>query len=553
MKVQTSPLLLPIAILFSLYDMTNGLTSDTQCLDTEDLLEISYKVPNAYIDAETVTISVTTSIPTQNNETTYEYSYHSNDTFSFQSCITKESMCANVKVFGPPKDSYKIAWNGQVLDKTGPELEWDWFGIKNYLTATEFGDNCVPQCHNDEGLFEIQYRTTNYWSTNEPYLVEDQKGNKIISYEKERLLGKYLHIERHCLPKNECYKFIMGDGYAMGTARRHNEHASISFDGKVLFESKSWFYESFDFGGGCPSTSFCDPENDSMLELFVSLKDSSSRRLSWKWMIHKKSGSEILRNMTWPTNGIERLHHEKLCVPKGSCLSFSLISPTNDADGTWAHYELSMDKTIYRKDNFWPDSVTSPSENPYVTYLGDCVEVKDSVCGSSPDKELLELNFHTYSIGSDPSFPHLPSSDTRSWKSWFIAGKEVIQDSNQGVVSSNDFFHDYELDSSYRVLQCISNEDCIDSLFVHEKADFAYYSIKLNGVLSTSDAVIVTSKQITSVASSYEVSLIDDGCELRSGIDEKLTCESSAGTTTTSSRVSFATLCAAFIGALVTL
>ena len=48
--------------------------------------------------------------------------YSSNKPFEHKVCISKENACVQVAVAGPPKDSFVVKWDGQLVD-LGQELK----------------------------------------------------------------------------------------------------------------------------------------------------------------------------------------------------------------------------------------------------------------------------------------------------------------------------------------------------------------------------------------------------------------------------------------------
>jgi len=293
-----------------------------------------------------------------------------------------------------------------------------------------------------------------------------------------------IYAKRMCLPKKDCYRLFMGDFFA-----EDSEHVSISFDGKTLFESRAWYYESIHFGDNCSSTGgVCDPNKESMVKFFMSTsKDNRRSPLFWELKRYDdNSGGRIIHSGTQADNLNNTLHYDEICIPKGSCTTFSLGSPEDDSTRfNSARYMLSMDGVTYRKSFYFPDTSLSVNQNLDITYLGDCLETSmaNSIC-SPEDETLVEVNFHTKQQGDDSSTRPFPSLDN-FWSVSKMGESGIIST----IVGGNDFIRDYEFDSSYRAIYCIPAKECLYSLTVIN-FDFETYSVKMNGELLTSDTTL---------------------------------------------------------------
>ncbi len=502
-----------------------------RCGSYETSLKIQYEVPPLEDQDYHVVELHVSSPPAQVDSYLIDETeeYPSNAPFVFEMCIKKKVKCLQITVVGPSKYFYNISWGGREMD-IGPELKDERFYYDSdshvqttYLTTAEYGDSCGPQCENaDEAVFEYQYiGATKYrsrlYKSIEPYRVEDQYGNEIIARdEKFRTHGpaftyEYLYVERKCLPKNDCYRFIMGDLYTAKSIG-DNEHVSVSFDGVTLFESRAWYFESFDFGNDCPGVRSCNAIKESSVEFtMVTWPSIEAAPISWELKkIHENSNADKTihgRDQFSDTN-VEALHHDRICVPKRACMAFYLYPPdsvTALSSYLVAEFKLSMDGIVYRKDSFNSDSNGTVD----ITYLGDCTNMVTSMCNITSET-LLELNFLTASTGSDAWNEDFPSNATGSW---FISETKDLQSddasrdpSSLSILDSDEFISDYELNSSYKVLRCIPKKECLYSysLFLHNDADFDDYSITLNGLQSFSDPVTIEHFQMTRLNNNCE-------------------------------------------------
>ncbi len=500
------------------------------CGTYETSLKVFYEVqPLKERDNDVVELQIRSPPSQDNHLINITEEYRSDSPFVFETCVYKKIRCLQISVVGPSKLFYNISWDGQEME-IGPELKnertyYDSDVQTMYLTAAEYGDGCGPQCESkDEAIFEYQYiggtryRSRLYKSI-EPYRVEDQYGDKIIARDVgyrthgPTLTYDYLYVERKCLPKNDCYRFIMGDFYTAKSIG-DNEHISVSFDGITLLESRAWYFESFDFGNGCPGVRSCNALKESTVEFsMVTWPSKEAAPIAWEVKeIHKNSEPETMhiRDQFSDTN-VQTLHHDRICVPKGSCIAFYLDLPNSNAMlSTYiAEFKLSMDGIIYRKDSLYLDSSGAID----TTYLGDCTNLVTSMCNITSES-LLELNFQTASIGSGAWNDNYPSNETGSW---YISQTKDLRSArdtsllldhpNNGlsILSSNEFIRDYKLNSSYKVIRCIPIEECLYSLYIHKEADIIDYSITLNGLKSFADPLVVNDFQMTHLDNNCEI------------------------------------------------
>ncbi len=384
---------------------------------------------------------------------------------SFETCLPRDTACGHIEVQGPPQSDYEVMWDGQIFEK-GPEVLGS--GNSNF-TAVEFGDGCVPACEADEGLYEAQYRRLGGFSGKldlEDCRVEDLSGNVITSYYDEKLPDtENLWVDRKCLPKNDCYRLIMSNEWRTYDKSSWGEHASISFNGETLFDENAWYYETFDFGNNCKPTD--SKLEESTIELFISDAPEGDFS-SWSWemlMYNKKGDPEIFQSGNSQSNPHSSLHYNKMMVPKNRCMTFSFKISDYNTTKELLQYELSFDGTVYRSGDIRDDHI--------VAHLGDCLEETESICAKK--ELLLEFDFQTTDTSSDErNSPYVPDMFKRG--SWGLKHE----------FSSQNTIRAYELDSSYRVIDCVSNRKCYYTFEIRENSDIEYYEVKVDGALLSS-------------------------------------------------------------------
>ena len=153
-----------------------------------------------------------------------------NELVDYTSCVSTDT-CYEITVSEIPHDNYAIYWNNNRIE-TDVENRQIYVGeYGDRITSTEVGMNCSPTCNNEgEGEEEVLFEYK-YWSNVgfEDYRIEDittdDKNNnndnqKVVlrcdSYEDEcqtSNLPDSLYIDRVCLKKDGCYRFIVGDNF----------------------------------------------------------------------------------------------------------------------------------------------------------------------------------------------------------------------------------------------------------------------------------------------------------------------------------------------------
>jgi len=190
------------------------------------------------------------------------------------------------------------------------------------------------------------------------YFVKDQNDNEIISgYAKNRNASLTdeqettagLYVKYMCLPKNDCYSLVMRDDGVTALGDR----VEVSFDNKPIFEDRNISFASVDFGDGCPGVRSCDLDKESTVQIFVSpIQDSRTRAVSWELTDRDATpGSRIIHTGEQSTNYVISLYYDEVCVPKQSCINFSLAEQQNDNKtlGFLGHYLVKMDDVAYQE------------------------------------------------------------------------------------------------------------------------------------------------------------------------------------------------------------
>lgn len=450
------------------------------CNDTEALLSVSYDVTqdiwdNLYAQNDTLRFSPRLTVRpsgTTGNSTIYEYiKYESfEDIVDFELCVPKVGSCLEVTVSKFPIDSYIISWDGRAVE-TGPDFSnWGQY----HITSTEVGDFCYPVCNENEALFELLQWTGSGYSGS--YRVEDNEGNKKVlgcDSNSNSCTPTYfkMYTDRACLPRYACYHFLIG-GHTQWTSSSWGDapYFSVSFDDELLTESESWLFKSVSFGEGCSPQ--CNHEYETKAEIFVyrTVTDCQTRNwpdLQWELTSNSAEGSEVIENGAIDACSNTPLFHRSLCVPKG-CASFFISSEPFDGFAPTT-LQLSMDDIVYRKTMLFLSNSLNQTTN-----MGNC-SVGD-LCDRSA-QALFELDLQA-----------ITEHDQLAFDYWAIDWNFGYSDPNRredgwrSLLQSSDYVNLYDLGSTYRTVECVSDEECVLDFNMTANAPVQHYTIKRNGV-----------------------------------------------------------------------
>jgi hypothetical protein len=305
--------------------------------------------------------------------------------------------------------------------------------------------------------------------------VEDQNGNIIIDAPFD-YHNSLLTRNRACVPRdNSCYTFLIGSHFQWEDGPSYN----LFYDGKLVRTNNSWLFDSAQFGDACQPR--CNQANESLVEFFLYDNDGSgkysSEEYEYEWdlkLVTDDSAVPATSGVAPIGPGKSPLYHKTMCVPKDSCSSFHISAPQNEHHLT---YSLAMDGTTYRKTQWYPGFPDS-SPNPQITNMGSCT-VGDLCDKQSQD--LFELELHTpaeYKL-SDGSSAAMIQTYNIIWR--FDYSK--VDNNFNAVLSSSEYNSiGYDLDSSYRTIECVPKGDCDFSFNITADSPIETRTVKKNGV-----------------------------------------------------------------------
>ena len=405
----------------------------------------------------------------------------------YEQCIPKQGSCLEVTMSEIPLDTFEISWDGELIETTTNDQYVGESG--DDITSVEVGDSCFPICNEEtEAMFEYQY-----WSGEgfEDYRVEDVNGMEVMGcdYSDEQCqqdTSDSLHTSRVCLPKegeDACYRFVIGNMFQSLNGHIHETRYSLKWDGGGLEKSASDMFDEVEFGSACKPV--CDTENESLVQLFMHYFTSGydcngdngpplpvdfSWEFSWGDAAATKSG-------VFPSCTNTSLYHESICIPKNSCVKFTLSAPES-RDFVRPVYELTMDGVVYRRSDMNIDEVTDEFDGLSQTTLMGSKCTVDEVCESG--QALLEVDVVTPSkyTHENETLPSIPETFT-----WTLAkvGQKTFTPST--LPSANIFDQNImDLDTVYRTVQCVSEGAECELEFKLNSDVEVEYTLKRNGV-----------------------------------------------------------------------
>ena len=257
-------------------------------------------------------------------------------------------------------------------------------------------------------------------------------------------------------------------------------------------------FDSIRFGDGCTGLGLglseeVDEKDCSVVEFFMHRVESSWQPcedepdLNWELRDDKEVDDDYLAVVysgIIPSCSNTSLYHERMCVKKDTCASFSISSPTS-REFVAPPYKVTMDGIIYKfKELDIDDTSSSFGGLVHTTNMGSCT-VND-ICDSDND-DLLEVKVTTpseYIHNDDTSLDAIPEMF-----SWILASSGEDTDysydatpyGKKPVVSSYHFsLPTAELNSTYRTIECVKNDDC-DLAFKFNSEFDVELEVKRNG------------------------------------------------------------------------
>jgi len=422
-----------------------------------------------------------------NSSYTEVVDYALEDLVDYEMCVPKAGACLEVALHNIQSDDYEITWDGRAA---GDAVEFQginpWTGDGDILRSTEVGDYCSPICDRGEGLFEYRYSASVGF---EDYRVEDNAdgGNVVLrcdswedTCQEDNTYGS-LHTARACLKRDACYTFLVGDNFQRIPGESYH---SLRWDGgDVGRSSANKLFESIEFGDACGIAPSCDPEEESRVELFVHRVTSGYRcdedddpepDFTWQLKAMTEGGSDVRADVSTgsiPGCSNSSLYHEVICIPKDRCASFSITSSEAHAIAK-ATYTLSMDDVIYNRKDLYIDDASSDFDGlEHSTIMGTCAA--EAICDESSNQALLEVDVVSpadFVSKNDNSLAAIPGS--------------FVWNYHESRYSSSSWFNHpgIDLDSVYRTVVCVPDDECKYRFVFDSDFPAAEYSLRRNGI-----------------------------------------------------------------------
>jgi len=399
------------------------------------------------------------------------------DLVDFEVCLPRNN-CTEVVLGGLPIDAYELSFDGKPAD-IGVELP---FGDKNSVTSTEVGTCIKPTCKDTEALVDFQY--WNGFFPQHAYRVKDQNGDIIIDKNRYNM-NSSMTRNRACVPRdNSCYTFLIGSHYQLdpiGSAGAPSYN--LFYDGKLVRNNDSWLFDSVQFGDACQPR--CNQANESLVEFFSYDEDgiffSEDYEYEWDLMLVTDDSAVPSRSGGVAPFGPDKspLYHKTMCVLKDSCSSFHISAPQN---ARYLTYSLAMDGTTYRKLNWFPGESSANNLFNQTTNMGSCTV--GGLCDEQ-SQDLFDLELHTpaeyrWDWGSSPMIEVYYDGIA-----WYFDYTDVDKRDplfNRDLLSLQYNNIGYDLDSSYRTIECVPKGDCDFAFNITADSPVETYSVKKNGI-----------------------------------------------------------------------
>jgi len=409
----------------------------------------------------------------------WKYYFNFKDLVDFEVCLPRNN-CTEVVLSGLPIYAYELSFDGKPTDI---EVELP-FGDKNSVTSTEVGTCIKPTCKDTEALIEFQ-NWVDRFSISSPYLIEDQDGNIII--DDAQRMNSSMTRNRSCVPRdNSCYMFLIGSHHQLD-ADSPSPSYTLFYDGKLVRKSVSWLFDSVQFGDACQPA--CNQDNESLVELFLydygdlylHPDDPHGAKYEYEWdlkLVTDGASDQSTSGVVQIGPDKSPLYHKTMCVPKDSCSSFYISAPQNARRLT---YSLAMDGTTYRKTQWYPGLSSGNNFLDQTIYMGSCT-VGDLCDKQSQD--LFDLELHT-----PVEYKQRNGSSAAMIQAWGIDWRFGYSDVDKRYphfdpVLSSWQYNDigYDLDSSYRTIECVPKGDCDFAFNITADSPVETYAVKKNGV-----------------------------------------------------------------------
>jgi len=219
---------------------------------TESLFQIEFPFSQAsekfYFNYRSINANATTIIESQELQ---KYEKVSN----VSACLPTDG-CYTAYMHNLDTDMFKFIWKGEELSgeqvRQFPTDDTSASRPEPLLTFAEFGEGCVPECTEEESLFELVFFEGEF---NRPlWRLEDDVGNEIVGCNDifcgGRSYGYGYNVGTHhsCIPKSDCSRFIFGGADVQHYDQGLNALFEVKVDGEVVAQEQNVDFSVVDIG-----------------------------------------------------------------------------------------------------------------------------------------------------------------------------------------------------------------------------------------------------------------------------------------------------------------
>ena len=385
------------------------------------------------------------SLVLRSNNTIIEFeSFTAFDDVDYSKCLPNDG-CYTVHVRKLDPDMVTLSWGGEEL--TGEQ--YPYIGDSNQ-TFAEFGNGCIPECNDDENLFELLFFQANLHRFH--WRLEDAVGNEIVGCNERDCFNDFAAtVLRSCVPKADCSRFLLGGSTVLSTSREDNPRFEVKMDGEIVAQEVDVDFRAVEIGTCSPCTN-----DESPFEFFMSraLSSPGDPPLTYKLVRANDDSAIFERTIEAPTNfshsDYNFLQYVKQCVPSNDCYQFEVSVPdqSDSEDFYWEnpHLQLTLNDVYWINGRYGFGGSFDPVYS-FQTPMGKCDT--GTLCDES--EFFLEVTTETHAdlipFGGLEWFVVAVSSERRAETETFIGSRAFTNGLPGG--------------STFKELECFPNNETL--------------------------------------------------------------------------------------------
>lgn len=249
----------------------------------------------------------------------------------------------------------------------------------------------------DEYLFQLDLDNSFWYEELDWWLEDADNGQELFGCNRQYNACHTNYAtaeEQHCLPKDECYRFVIGDP-RQGCTGPAVPSYSIRLDGRPIHESVAFDYEAFEFGNCTAEESHCNGPEEGLFEVFmyndhqpqynntIRINTPTSQQLVEESIVHYSTNiTTWYDNRTATQREDNYFKYFRTCLPVDECMIFTSDYPFEQEDLTERdlnEFRLSFNNVDYGVNHRYDSYFTSQAsdmiaynETPFSVLFGNC-------------------------------------------------------------------------------------------------------------------------------------------------------------------------------------